>query len=109
MHVGAPGRPLRSAGPAAESSGGGKPGYGQHVVDHHELPDGFQGCRQTLTERIIGHRNVPVLLVLLTFQLPKVRSDLIGVNMRLTLEINRGSSLAKSGYLEAALAKFINF
>src|SRR3954453_18589294 len=78
MHVGAPGRPSRSAGRAAESSGGAKPVYGQQVLDHHELPEGFQGCSRTLTERIIVTKNVPVLFILLTFHLPKVRSDLIG-------------------------------
>ena len=38
-----------------------------------------------------------------------VSRDIAGVNMRLTSETNRGSSRAKSGCLEAALAKLINF
>ena len=84
---------------------------GEEVLDRRELPDAL-GCpgRALILELILVRLTIlGVSFDLLAFESREMAADFIGQNIRCTSETNRGSSLAKAGCSEAALAKFISF
>src|SRR5271166_2938933 len=84
---------------------------GEEVLDRRELPDAL-GCpgRALILELILVRLTIlGVSFDLLAFESREMAADSSAENICRTSETNRGSSLAKAGCSEAALAKFISF